>query len=85
MVLGGNKAQTVDVPDENLGVAVLLPQDESGDISKDDANRLIGVHPRNGVVQYLRRRHVGSGRNGSAHRQRFRASWPRAGRHHPPC
>ncbi len=51
VVLGGNKAQTVDVPDENLGVAVLLPQDESGDISKDDANRLIGVKPRNGVVR----------------------------------
>ena len=29
-----------------------LPQDEAGDISKDDANRLIGVKPRNGVVQH---------------------------------
>src|ERR1700678_2564517 len=32
VVLGGNKAQSVDVPDENLGVAVLLPQDQAGDI-----------------------------------------------------
>jgi unsaturated chondroitin disaccharide hydrolase len=50
VVLDGNKAQTVDVPDENLGVAVLLPLDESGTPSKDDANRLIGVKPRNGVA-----------------------------------
>jgi unsaturated chondroitin disaccharide hydrolase len=48
VVLGGNKAQTVDVPDENLGVAVLLPQDQAGDVSKDDANFLIAVHPRDG-------------------------------------
>lgn len=50
VVLGGNKAQTVDVPDENLGVAVLLPQAEAGEISKDDANRLIIVRPHDGVA-----------------------------------
>ncbi|MGA3237568.1 MAG: DUF4861 family protein [Bryobacteraceae bacterium] len=52
VVLGGNKAQTVDVPDENLGVAVLLPQDQAGDISKDDANRLIGVRPHDGSAHW---------------------------------
>jgi hypothetical protein len=52
VVLGGNKAQTVDVPDENLGVAVLLPQDQAGDISKDDANRLIFVRPHDGSAHW---------------------------------
>jgi unsaturated chondroitin disaccharide hydrolase len=50
VVLDGNKAQTADLPNENLGVAVLLPLDESGAISKDAANLLIGVKPRNGVA-----------------------------------
>src|SRR5580658_3747880 len=52
VVLGGNKAQSVDVPDENLGVAVLLPRDQAGDISKDDANRLIGVRPHDGSAHW---------------------------------
>ena len=50
VVLGGNKAQNVDVPDENLGVAVLLPQDQAGAVSNDDANFLIGVKPHDGVA-----------------------------------
>ncbi len=50
VVLDGNKAQTSDLPGENLGVAVLLRQDEAGAIAKDDANFLIGVKPRNGVA-----------------------------------
>jgi unsaturated chondroitin disaccharide hydrolase len=52
VVLGGNKAQTVDVPDENLGVTVLLPQDQAGEVSKDDANRLIGVRPHDGSAHW---------------------------------
>jgi len=52
VVLGGNKAQTVDVPDESLGVAVLLPQDQAGDVSKDDANRLIGIRPHDGSAHW---------------------------------
>jgi unsaturated chondroitin disaccharide hydrolase len=52
VVLGGNKAQTVDVPDENLGVAVLLPQDQAGGVSKDDANRLIGVRLQDGSAHW---------------------------------
>lgn len=50
VVLSGNKAQTVDVPDENLGVAVLLPEAQAGAISKDDANRLMVVKPANGAA-----------------------------------
>ncbi len=52
VVLSGNKAQTVDVPGENLGVAVLLPQAEAGDVSRDDANRLITVKPVNGAADF---------------------------------
>jgi unsaturated chondroitin disaccharide hydrolase len=50
VVLSGNKAQTTDLPDENLGVAVLLPAAEAGETSKDDSNLLIAIHPRNGAA-----------------------------------
>jgi hypothetical protein len=46
VVSAGNRALDTDLPDENLGVAVLVPEDEAGDESKDDANLLIGVRPR---------------------------------------
>jgi len=51
VVLSGNKAQTVDLPDENLGVAVLVPQALAGDVLQDDANRLIVVRPVNGAAE----------------------------------
>ncbi len=50
VVLDGNKAQTADLPNENLGVAVLLPREEAGAVSKDASNLLIAVNPRNGVA-----------------------------------
>jgi unsaturated chondroitin disaccharide hydrolase len=50
VVVSGTKAQLIDLPDENLGVAVLLPREESGAISADEANRLLAIRPRNGVA-----------------------------------
>jgi unsaturated chondroitin disaccharide hydrolase len=50
VVVSGTKAQPNDLPDENLGVAVLAPSDEAGAVSSDEANRLLTIRPRNGVV-----------------------------------
>jgi unsaturated chondroitin disaccharide hydrolase len=46
VALSGNKAQATDLPDENLGAAVLLPEQNAGSESKDSANFLIAVQPR---------------------------------------
>ncbi len=46
----GAKAQPNDLPDENLGVAVLVPRNEAGAVSSDEANRLLTLQPRNGVA-----------------------------------
>jgi hypothetical protein len=51
VVLSGTKAQTEDVPDEDLGVAVILPADQAGEASTDDNNLLIGVKPKAGVAR----------------------------------
>ncbi len=50
VVVSGAKAQPNDLPDENLGVAVLVPGDEAGAASSDEANRLLALRPRNGVA-----------------------------------
>jgi unsaturated chondroitin disaccharide hydrolase len=50
VVLSGTKAQVIDLPGENLGVAVLVPREEAGGISADEANRLLTLRPRNGVA-----------------------------------
>ncbi len=50
VALSGAKAQPVDLPDENLGVAVLVPGEEAGAASADEANRLLVLRPRNGVA-----------------------------------
>ena len=50
VVVSGSKAQLIDLPDENLGVAVLAPREEAGEVSTDDANRLLALRPRNGVA-----------------------------------
>jgi unsaturated chondroitin disaccharide hydrolase len=50
VVLSGAKAQLVDLPDENLGVAVLVPAEEAGAASADEANRLLALRPHNGVA-----------------------------------
>jgi len=46
----GNKAQPFDLPDENLGVAVIVPREEAGSASSDAANRLLALRLRNGVA-----------------------------------
>jgi unsaturated chondroitin disaccharide hydrolase len=51
VVLSGNKAQTVDLPDEELGVAVIAPETESADYADDANNVLMQLTPRNGAVQ----------------------------------
>ena len=50
VVVSGTKAQTTDLPAENLGVAVLVPRDEAGPASADDANRLLALRLRNGAA-----------------------------------
>jgi unsaturated chondroitin disaccharide hydrolase len=50
VVLSGAKAQLVDLPDENLGVAVLVPSEEADAASEDEANRLLALRPHNGVA-----------------------------------
>jgi len=50
VVVSGTKAQLIDLPDENLGVAVLVPREEAGEASADEANRLLALQPRNGVA-----------------------------------
>ncbi len=48
VVLSGNKAQSVDLPDENLGVAVIALDSESADLPPDANNILMRVVPHNG-------------------------------------
>lgn len=50
VVVSGTKAQLIDLLDENLGVAVLVPREEAGETRADEANRLLVVRPRNGVA-----------------------------------
>ena len=50
VVVSGTKAQLVDLPDENLGVAVLLPREEAGAVSADEANRLMAIRLQNGTA-----------------------------------
>jgi unsaturated chondroitin disaccharide hydrolase len=50
VVVSGAKAQSADLPDENLGVAVLAPRDEAGDVSSDGANLLLALRLHNGVA-----------------------------------
>jgi rhamnogalacturonyl hydrolase YesR len=52
VVLSGNRAQDSDLADENLGVAVLLPEQQAGDEAKDDSNLLIGVRPRDNSAHW---------------------------------
>ncbi len=50
VVLSGNKAQAADLPDENLGVAVIVLRQESGPASADEANRLLALRLQGGVA-----------------------------------
>jgi unsaturated chondroitin disaccharide hydrolase len=51
VVLDGRIAQNKDLPDEDLGVAVLVPTTESAPAADDAANRLIGVVPHENTAQ----------------------------------
>ncbi len=50
VVVSGDTDKPNDLPDENLGVAVLVPGDEAGAVSSDENNRLLTLRPRNGVA-----------------------------------
>ncbi|MFZ0933550.1 MAG: DUF4861 family protein [Bryobacteraceae bacterium] len=52
VVLSGNRAQDTDLADENLGVAVVLPEQEAGEESKDASNLLIGVLPHDNIAHW---------------------------------
>jgi unsaturated chondroitin disaccharide hydrolase len=52
VVAPGAKAMTVELPDENLGVAVFIRKDESAGMLSDAANYLIRLAPRNGVAEW---------------------------------
>ena len=53
VVLSGTKAQNEDLPDESLGVAVLVPADQAGAASKDENNLLLALTPRqNAATMY---------------------------------
>jgi len=52
VVAPGAKAMTVELPDENLGVAVFIRKDESAGRLTDAANYLIRLAPRNGVAEW---------------------------------
>ena len=52
VVVPGTKAGTVELPDENLGVAVFMRKDESAGVTADAANYLIRLAPRDGVAEW---------------------------------
>ncbi len=52
VVLAGNRAQDSDLPGENLGVAVLVPQEQAGDDGRDDSNLLMGVRPHDNTAHW---------------------------------
>src|ERR1035437_9729161 len=52
VVAPGAKAMTVELPGENLGVAVFIRKDESAGMTADAANYLFRLAPRNGVAEW---------------------------------
>lgn len=50
VVVSGAKAQLEDLPNEELGVAVIQPAEEAGEIADDANNFLTRVKPRNGTA-----------------------------------
>jgi unsaturated chondroitin disaccharide hydrolase len=52
VVAPGARAMTVELPDENLGVALFIRQDESAGMLTDAANYLIRLAPRNGIAEW---------------------------------
>ncbi len=52
VVAPGMKAAHNDLPDENLGLAVLIPRDESTVAAPDAANHFVRIVPKNGIAQW---------------------------------
>jgi unsaturated chondroitin disaccharide hydrolase len=52
VVVPGTKAGTVELPDENLGIAVLIRKDQSGGVLSDAGNYLISLAPKNATAQW---------------------------------
>ncbi|HLK64820.1 MAG TPA: DUF4861 family protein [Bryobacteraceae bacterium] len=52
VVVPGTKAGTVELPDENLGVAVLIRKAQSGAVITDAGNYLIPLQPGNTTAQW---------------------------------
>jgi unsaturated chondroitin disaccharide hydrolase len=52
VVVPGTKAGTVELPDENLGIAVFIRKDLSGPVLTDAGNYLIQLAPRNATAQW---------------------------------
>ncbi len=52
VVLSGSKAQHEDLPDENLGVAVLVPSDYAATQAPDGANYLVRINPHGGEAHW---------------------------------
>jgi hypothetical protein len=52
VVVPGTKAGTVELPDENLGIAVLIRKDQSGGVMSDAGNYLIQLAPQNATAQW---------------------------------
>ena len=50
VVLSGNKAQQEDLPDQELGVAVIARESETADIPPDENNILMQLLPHNGTA-----------------------------------
>ena len=51
VVVAGTKSMDKDLPDENLGVGVMVPADQAGGVSSDENNRLLAVKPKQGVAR----------------------------------
>src|SRR6267378_1491318 len=52
VVTAGAKAMHTDVPDQDLGVAVMVPTDMARDAAPEPANHLVGVEPKNGSAHW---------------------------------
>lgn len=52
VVVAGTKAGTTELPDENLGVAVVIRKDQSAGTMSDAGNYLIQIAPKNAAAQW---------------------------------
>ena len=52
VVESGTKAGTRELPDENLGIALLVPKDQSAGVLQDDQNHMVRLAPKNGMAEW---------------------------------